>query len=103
MNADDADQYRCKDFFLIRVIRVNPRLTCLPMNTIDALIDELDRLRASRDDAWQIPRAEGDLLYHIALSMRAKTIVEVGTSYGFSGLFWAKALQQTGGQLHTID
>ena len=73
------------------------------MNPIDGLIDELDRLRASRDDAWQIPRVEGDLLYHIALSMRTKTIVEVGTSYGFSGLFWAKALQQTGGQLHTID
>jgi predicted O-methyltransferase YrrM len=70
---------------------------------INQLIDELDRLRATRDDAWQIPRAEGDLLYHIALAMRAKTIVEIGTSYGFSGLFWAKALQQTGGQLHTID
>jgi predicted O-methyltransferase YrrM len=73
------------------------------MKHIDELIVELDRLRVSRDDAWQIPRVEGDLLYHIALSTRAKTIVEVGTSYGFSGLFWAKALQQTGGQLHTID
>jgi predicted O-methyltransferase YrrM len=31
------------------------------------------------------------------------TIVEVGTSYGFSGLFWGAALKQTGGQLHTID
>src|SRR5437762_8190631 len=72
-------------------------------NRIDQLINELDRLRISRDDAWQIPRVEGDLLYHIALAMRAKTIVEVGTSYGFSGLFWAKALRQTGGQLHTID
>jgi len=72
-------------------------------NEIMHLIDELDRLRATRDDAWQIPRVEGDLLYHIALSMRAKTIVEVGTSYGFSGLHWARALQHTGGQLHTID
>jgi predicted O-methyltransferase YrrM len=73
------------------------------MKAILDLIDELDRLAKTRDDAWQIPRAEGDLLYHIALSMRAKTIVEVGTSYGFSGLHWARALQQTGGQLHTID
>src|SRR5690349_10580969 len=73
------------------------------MTAIDELIGELDGLRVSRYDAWQIPRLEGDLLYHIALSMRAKTIVEVGTSYGFSGLFWAKALKQTGGQLHTID
>src|SRR5215207_2589503 len=71
-------------------------------NSLDNLIDELDALR-TRDDAWQIPRVEGELLHHIALTMRAKTIVEVGTSYGFSGLFWAKALAQTHGQLHTID
>jgi predicted O-methyltransferase YrrM len=30
-------------------------------------------------------------------------VVEVGTSYGFSGLFWGAALKQTGGRLHTID
>jgi predicted O-methyltransferase YrrM len=68
-----------------------------------ALIDELDALRKSRDDAWQIPRVEGDLLHHIALAANAKTIVEIGTSYGFSGLFWTRALKQTGGRLHTID
>ena len=32
----------------------------------------------------------------------AKTIVEIGTSYGFSGLNWA-AHCADGGQLHTID
>src|SRR3954470_14261925 len=66
-------------------------------------IDDLDALRKSRDDHWQIPRVEGDLLFHIALAMNAKTIVEIGTSYGFSGLFWGAALQHTGGRLHTID
>jgi predicted O-methyltransferase YrrM len=69
-----------------------------------ALIDELDQLGKTRDDAWQVPRVEGELLHHIALATAARMIVEVGTSYGFSGLFWAMALgQQTGGQLHTID
>ena len=43
------------------------------------------------------------MLHHIALAANAKTIVEVGTSYGFSGLFWSAAMQQTGGRLHTID
>ena len=66
-------------------------------------IDELDALRNSRDDHWQIPRVEGDLLYHIALSANAKLIVEIGTSYGFSGLHWAAALRHTDGKLHTID
>lgn len=66
-------------------------------------IDELDQARKTRDDHWQIPRVEGELLYHIALSANAKVIVEVGTSYGFSGLFWGAALKRTGGKLHTID
>ena len=73
------------------------------LTTILAMIDELEGLRSQRDDAWQIPRVEGDLLHHIALAARAKTIVEIGTSYGFSGLFWAMALRHTGGHLHTID
>ena len=67
------------------------------------LIDELDRLRSERNDAWQVPRAEGELLYQIALVANAKVIVEAGTSYGFSGLFWGAALKRTGGVLHTID
>ena len=67
------------------------------------LIDELDHLAKSRDDAWQVPRVEGELLRQIALAHNAKVIVEVGTSYGFSGLFWASALLVTGGVLHTID
>jgi len=66
-------------------------------------IDELDQARKNRDDHWQIPRVEGELLHHIALAANAKLIVEVGTSYGFSGLFWGAALKRTGGKLHTID
>lgn len=66
-------------------------------------IDELDALRTSRDDHWQIPRVEGNLLHNIALSSGARTIIEVGTSYGFSALFWGAALKRTGGTLHTID
>src|SRR5688500_13153984 len=76
----------------------------MPDNTdILPLINELDALRAQRDDAWQVPRIEGELLHHIALASRAKTIVEIGTSYGFSGLFWSMALRHTRGHLHTID
>jgi predicted O-methyltransferase YrrM len=73
------------------------------MDLLRSAIDELDALRKSRDDAWQIPRVEGEMLCNIALASGAKLIVEIGTSYGFSGLFWASALRQTGGHLHTID
>ena len=71
---------------------------------IRTLIEELESLRQSRNDHWQVPRVEGDLLYQIALATRARLIVEAGTSYGFSGLHWAAALRQNGGgRLHTID
>src|SRR3954467_10614554 len=68
-----------------------------------AAIDELDRLRKTRDDHWQIPRVEGELLHHIALAANAEGGGEVGKSYGFWGLFWGAALNRTGGTLHTID
>lgn len=71
--------------------------------TLLNVIDEVDAYRKTRDDAWQIPRVEGELLHHVALAANAKVVVEVGTSYGFSGLFWGAALKQTGGRLHTID
>ena len=70
---------------------------------IAAVIDDLDAYRKTKDDSWQIPRVEGELLHHIALSISAKLVVEVGTSYGFSGLFWGAALRHTAGRLHTID
>ena len=70
---------------------------------IQELIDELDQLGKTRKDAWQVPRAEGELLHQIALASGARLIVEVGTSYGFSGLFWGQALKRTAGRLHTID
>lgn len=77
------------------------------MNKVDPqvlkLIDELDQLGKTRDDAWQVPRVEGELLYHIAAVSMARHVVEVGTSYGFSALFWGAALKRTGGVVHTVD
>jgi predicted O-methyltransferase YrrM len=69
---------------------------------LQSAVDELDSLR-TREDAWQVPRIEGELLCHLALATGARLIIEIGTSYGFSGLFWAAALRHTGGKLHTID
>lgn len=68
-----------------------------------AMIDELDALRQTRDDHWQIPRVEGELLFQIAVASGARTVLELGTSYGFSGLFWGAAVSRSGGTLHTID
>ena len=70
---------------------------------IRKLINELDAHGKIREDAWQITLEEGELLHQIALSAHARVIVEIGTSYGFSALFFGAALLHTGGLLHTID
>ncbi len=67
------------------------------------LIAELDELAKGRDDAWQITMEEGWTLHQIALATGAKRIVEVGSSYGFSGLFWGLAVGLVGGRVDTID
>ena len=67
------------------------------------LIDELDTLGKTREDAWQISREEGELLEQIAIAANARVVIEVGTSFGFSTLFWGSAMLRTGGVVHTID
>ncbi len=66
-------------------------------------IDEMEAFQADRPDAWNVPRDEGFLLHGLALAAGAKRIVEVGTSYGFSGLFLASAARANGGTLETFD
>jgi caffeoyl-CoA O-methyltransferase len=48
---------------------------------------------------------EGRLLRVLAESTNAQTVVEVGTSYGYSGLWFCLGLRKTGGKLitHEID
>ena len=70
---------------------------------IKAVVDRLEELGKSRLDACQISRSQGEMLRQIALSTKCRVVVEIGTSYGYSGLFLAAALQRTGGMLHTID
>jgi predicted O-methyltransferase YrrM len=47
--------------------------------------------------------ATGQLLNILAKSVRAKTILEIGTSYGYSTVWLAEAARATGGKLITLD
>jgi len=66
-------------------------------------IDELEAFQEARPDSWNVPRDEGMILHALALGAGAKQIAEVGTSYGFSGLFLAAAAKQNAGRLHTFE
>ena len=60
---------------------------------------------ASRRDDFLLAVGEpaARFLHSLAVGLGAKTIVELGTSYGFSTLFLADAARATGGKLYTYD
>lgn len=76
--------------------------------------DVMDRLEAqdAADRTDGTPQAQrlrsitpdtGQLLLTLALAIRARTIVEIGTSGGYSGLWLATAARENGGRLVTFD
>lgn len=50
-----------------------------------------------------VPLEDGRLIRMLTESIGAKTAVEVGTSTGYSGLWFALALRKTGGRLTTFE
>jgi predicted O-methyltransferase YrrM len=50
-----------------------------------------------------VPQHDGRLLRIMAESMGAKNIVELGTSTGYSGIWFGLALKKTGGKLTTYE
>jgi len=57
----------------------------------------LDFYRPMKDMPLAVSRETGALLYMLARSSRAKTIVEFGASFGISTIFLASALRDNGG------
>jgi caffeoyl-CoA O-methyltransferase len=54
---------------------------------------------------WNITPEEGKLLYILTASADAKNVVEIGTSIGYSSIWFCLALQTNGGKIttHEID
>lgn len=70
---------------------------------VQTVIDLVDQLRDTTDDHWQIPADEARLLAQLVRMAQAKSICEVGHSYGFSTLHLAAAAKETGGKVHSFD
>ena len=63
----------------------------------------LSELEKTQKEFWNIPRKTGVLINMFIKMMGIKNALEIGTSNGYSGLWIAKALKQTGGKLTTIE
>jgi len=68
-----------------------------------SILDDMDRNQ--RGGMMNVPREDGRLLRLLTEATGAKHVVEIGTSNGYSGIWFCLALQTTGGKLttHEID
>lgn len=57
---------------------------------------EADFYKAARNSYMAVGRDFGNLLYSLARSTKAKTVVEFGTSFGISTIFLASAIRDNG-------
>lgn len=63
-------------------------------------------LEAMRRDArrtMSVDREDGEFFYRLTLELKAKRVLEIGTSAGYSGGWFAMALKKTGGRLITLE
>ncbi len=70
------------------------------------ILDVLSDMRKTQSRGMMnVPVEDGRLLRLLAESIGAKTVVEIGTSNGYSGIWLCLALRNTGGKLitHEID
>ena len=63
------------------------------------ILDDIRRTQSYRN----VPPQDGRFLRITTQAMNAKNVVEIGTSTGYSGIWFGMALQKTGGKLTTYE
>ncbi len=80
---------------------------CLPAMAADfnatAAKDHLQSMRPNARRAMSVDPVDGEYFEKVTLQLKAKRVLEIGTSTGYSGGWFALALKQTGGRLTTLE
>lgn len=63
----------------------------------------LDRMVKSHETYLSVPQEDGEALWVLTEAAGAKRVAEIGTSTGYSGLWFSMALTATGGHLTTFE
>lgn len=69
----------------------------------EAALDVLSKLDKTREDFWNLDNTSANFLSMLVKMRGAKNALEIGTSNGYSGIWLATALRETGGKLTTIE
>jgi predicted O-methyltransferase YrrM len=67
------------------------------------LEETLKELEVTQREFWNVARQTGNFLNMLVKMTNAQRVLEIGTSNGYSGLWFLDALKKTGGQLTTIE
>ena len=67
------------------------------------ILDTLEAVVKAGDLYANVPASDGRMLRLLTEALNAKSVVEIGTSTGISGLWFCMALDRTGGKLTTFE
>ena len=65
--------------------------------------DKLKELEKTQKEYWNIARETANFLNILIKAAKTKNMLEIGTSNGYSAIWFALALKETGGHLTTIE
>jgi predicted O-methyltransferase YrrM len=63
----------------------------------------LDGMDSRGRQFWSVPRKDGEFLHLLVKATRARNVLEVGTSQGYSAIWMGLGLEETNGRLTTIE
>ncbi|HSR11771.1 MAG TPA: class I SAM-dependent methyltransferase [Thermodesulfobacteriota bacterium] len=63
----------------------------------------LREMEAQGPRYWSVPREDGEFLHLLVRATQARSVLEVGTSHGYSAVWIGLALEETGGRLISIE
>jgi len=74
-----------------------------PKRTPAQLQRLLQEMEAKGYRYWSVPRKDGEFLHLLVKATRARNVLEVGTSHGYSAIWMGLGLEETGGRLTTVE
>jgi predicted O-methyltransferase YrrM len=67
------------------------------------ILEHLESMRRTERGMMNVAPAEGEYLAGLVRELNARQVLEIGTSNGYSGIWLAMALRETGGKLITLE
>lgn len=68
-----------------------------------AVLDRLRELELTRKDFWNLPPETANFINMFIKSNNIKSVLEIGTSNGYSAIWICNALKKTGGHLVSLE